>query len=277
MRSITSGVRFFEKAHVKDVCSCLRLLATPGDEMAFARFVRLLPGVGEQTALRLWDKLGCSFALRKPDARGALGALMKPRSAASWQKIAGVFGTEEFPAEFSGRDAAALLAHFVDGFYATHAEGVFEDALERLNDVGAVVDDLSRAPSLASYLSDMALLTNIDGEVGPDAGNDGESLRLSTIHQAKGLEWPVVFVLWVNEGMFPSTRSIADSDDGDEEERRLFYVATTRAADLLCYCAPELRRTREGGTMFCPTSRFIDEIPGNLLGLERATVSHGIF
>jgi DNA helicase II / ATP-dependent DNA helicase PcrA len=81
------------------------------------------------------------------------------------------------------------------------------------------------------------------------------------VHQAKGLEWPVVIILWACEGMFPSSRSMQETAGGEAEERRLFYVAVTRAKDELCLCVPEVRRTREGGVIYSPPSRFVREIP----------------
>jgi DNA helicase-2/ATP-dependent DNA helicase PcrA len=84
------------------------------------------------------------------------------------------------------------------------------------------------------------------------------------VHQAKGLEWPVVFVIWVAEGMFPSSRTLGETGD-DAEERRLFYVAVTRAKDELCLCVPQVRGAREGGVFYCKPSRFIKELPRGLL------------
>ena len=78
----------------------------------------------------------------------------------------------------------------------------------------------------------------------------------------------MVFILWASEGMFPSPRALTEGDEGDAEERRLFYVAVTRAKDELVICAPEVRRAREGGLIHCPASRFIEEIPASLLRHE---------
>lgn len=95
-----------------------------------------------------------------------------------------------------------------------------------------------------------------------------ETIRLSTIHQAKGLEWGVVFILWTMEGLFPSQKTMMD--DGDvSEERRLFYVATTRARDELYLCCPRYRRTRDGGIQTFMPSRFITEIPAHLVQPDR--------
>jgi len=89
-------------------------------------------------------------------------------------------------------------------------------------------------------------------------------VQLGTVHQAKGLEWPVVFVIWAVEGMFPSGRTLEESG-GDAEERRLFYVAVTRARDELVLAAPEIRRARDGGVFYCKPSRFIKELPRTLV------------
>ena len=113
------------------------------------------------------------------------------------------------------------------------------------------------------FLEDVALLTNLDREGGAaDADGEGKVL-LSTVHQAKGLEWPVVILLWCVEGMFPSTRSL-DDQGGDEEERRLFYVAVTRARESLTVFRPHVRTMADGGVMPCTPSRFLKEVPADL-------------
>ena len=109
-------------------------------------------------------------------------------------------------------------------------------------------------------------MSNLDAETDEIRGTDDNVLKLSTVHQAKGLEWRVVFLIWLADGMFPSSRSI--NEGGEGEERRLFYVATTRARDQLYLCAPQLRRTRDGGVMLCQPSRFIEEVPSDLLERE---------
>ncbi|MDP6849270.1 MAG: 3'-5' exonuclease, partial [Kiritimatiellia bacterium] len=88
---------------------------------------------------------------------------------------------------------------------------------------------------------------------------------LSTVHQAKGLEWAAVVVLWVTDGMFPSSRAINESEGGESEERRLFYVAVTRAKDELCLCVPEMRRMRDGGIYYCEPSRYVEELDPGLI------------
>jgi len=140
----------------------------------------------------------------------------------------------------------------------------FDNYPRRLEDIDALIDFTTRYESDEDFLSEMALLTNMDAEAEPVANEPGNALKLSTVHQAKGLEWNVVFLLWAVDGMFPSSRSMNEAG-GEGEERRLFYVATTRAKDELYLCTPEVRRTRDGGVMYCTPSRFVSEIPPNLV------------
>jgi DNA helicase-2/ATP-dependent DNA helicase PcrA len=110
----------------------------------------------------------------------------------------------------------------------------------------------------------MALLTNLDAENEAPADADDEQLRLSTIHQAKGLEFDAVFVIMLCDGLFPSARSL-ESEEGEEEERRLMYVAITRARNELYLSYPLIRATGNTGDMIQQPSRFLSEIPRELL------------
>ncbi len=122
----------------------------------------------------------------------------------------------------------------------------------------------SNSASLDDFLTQLALLTNVEAE--DDPHDDAEKIRLSTIHQAKGLEFDVVFLIMLCDGLFPSARSM-ESIEGEEEERRLFYVAITRARNELYLCHP-LIRTGYGNTgmdAMQQPSRFLSEIPPDLL------------
>ena len=117
--------------------------------------------------------------------------------------------------------------------------------------------------------AEVALLTNLDTDAAAQAEQteDERILRLSTVHQAKGLEWKVVYILFVNEEMFPSKKTV--EEQGDAEERRLFYVAVTRAEDMLFLLTPMVRRQRDGGIIFLDPSRFVEEIPDEYLLKEK--------
>ena len=264
---ITSGVRFFEQAHIKDACSLLRLLANPEDELAFCRLFGMLPGVGPKTAQSLWGKLGGRY-LPGAESDATLEKAMRPASFAAWKKISGV--CDAYVREGLEEDPGEAVHQFVEEFYADHAANVFEDHDRRLEEIAEMEIYTSRYENVREFLSDVALLTNLDAESGDNA-KPGETVRLSTVHQAKGLEWPVVILLWVSDGMFPSARSVNESPDGMSEERRLFYVAVTRAKDELHICSPEMRRMRDGGIIPCGPSPFITELPPGLLQEVRRT------
>jgi DNA helicase-2/ATP-dependent DNA helicase PcrA len=110
----------------------------------------------------------------------------------------------------------------------------------------------------------LALISNVDAEAAPAQNADKEAVNLSSVHQAKGLEFHTVFVIWLSDGMFPSSRSL-DTRDALEEERRLFYVAITRARDELYLTYPHMRLSGGYGDVFQRPSRFLQEIPNDLV------------
>lgn len=260
---ITSGVRFFEQAHVKDVCTVVRLAGNPGDELAFQRLMGFLPGVGDKTALKLWVKLGRRMDAWDPEQSALLTKLLPEKAKADWKRMAVTFekcvrfDAEEHPAH--------LLGAFVDAFYDEYAVETFDNYKNRREDLNGLIDFSSKYATLQEFLEEMALQTNLDQEsrlMGSEAAD--QTVRLSTIHQAKGLEWPVVFVLWLVDGRFPSGKSLDDSG-GEAEERRLFYVAVTRAKDELYLGVPQTSRGRDGMVQRCMPSRFVTELPRDLL------------
>jgi len=260
--SITSGVRFFEQAHIKDVCSVLRLLAHHGDEMAFIRLLSLLPGMGEKTSRSVWRKLGESFDAGDETQRRELQGLLRASARADWESIEPVLAA--YKDEELHEDGGEIVHRFLKAFYEGYANRTFENAQRRIEDIHELILYTARFESVDEFLSDVALLTNLDAEVN-GMNTEEEALRLSTVHQAKGLEWSAVIVLWATDNMFPSSRALQETIDGEAEERRLFYVAVTRAKDELCLCSPEVRRTRDGGVIFCEPSRFVEEVPRELL------------
>jgi DNA helicase-2/ATP-dependent DNA helicase PcrA len=257
---ITSGIRFFEQAHIKDVCALLRMLQNPRDYLSFARLLELLPGVGPRTVQKIWDKLGQAFVPREAAQLKQVGTLMPAGAKESWAGVARVY---ERGCEGAGMTPADLIMEFLEQFYQGYLKRTFENADNRLEDIQEVARFTAKYESLEAFLSEVALMTNLDAEAAP--ADDRPAVRLSTVHQAKGLEWKVVFVLWATDGMFPQVRALVENAEGEAEERRLFYVAITRAKDELYLCQPEIRRGRDGTITFCRPSRFVTEIPEGLL------------
>ena len=260
---ITSGVRFFEQAHIKDVCSLLRILDNPGDELAFCRLLSLFPGVGPRTAATLWGRLGGRFDAADTAQREMVAKTLRAPARAVWRVLEAVLTA--YSDEELQEDGGEIIYRFLRVFYEGHARKSFDNAERRIDDIQELSLHTAKYDSVEQFLSGVALMTNLDAEADTVGVPDGPAVRLSTVHQAKGLEWPVVIVLWATDGMFPSSRSVSESAGGEAEERRLFYVAVTRAKDELCLCVPEVRRTREGGAMYCRPSRFVAELPAGLV------------
>ena len=257
---ITSGIRFFEQAHIKDVLSLLRILTNPGDALAFDRLLCLLPGVGAVTAKRLWKKLGGRFESSQPAMRKILlDSIKKQEAREYWEKIDAIF--PEYHAAGLHAKAGEIIKAFLDAFYDVYLVDNYQNSDSRLDDIRELGVHFDKFDTIEESLNDIALLTNLDAETAT-AASSRNMVRLSTIHQAKGLEWPVVIIIWATEGMFPSGRAMKESEEGEAEERRLFYVAATRAADELVMCTPEVRRSRDGGVIFCTPSRFVEELDG---------------
>jgi DNA helicase-2/ATP-dependent DNA helicase PcrA len=261
--ALTSGVRFFEKAHIKDVCTLLQLLINPANEMAFSRLVQLFPKVGAKTAVKIFKKLGCRVNLQRPETCADVLAALPAAAKEEWEKIQDIFIA--YREENLSNDPGEVIFRFVKAFYKEYMVENFDNHKFRQEDIDGLIDFTVKFESTESFLQEIALLTNLDADSGnaPAEEEDRDSIRLSTVHQAKGLEWKVVFVLFVNEDMFPSKKSVEEA--GDAEERRLFYVAVTRAEDELFLCSPMVRRQRDGGMIFLDPSRFLTEIPEDML------------
>jgi len=262
---ITSGVGVFEQIHVKDVLSYLRLLVNPADELSFMRFLTLLPGVGEVGARRFWTKLGGRFDPRRGEDRDALGQMLGAKARPLWPALCKCF--ECAGGHLADDEVGELIEDFSNFFYEDHLRSQWEadEAEDRLADIKELAAQIASAENgLEGFLQDVALMTNLDAR-----RNDPEADRvtLSTVHQAKGMEWPVVMVPWCNEGMFPSAK--AGEDGRMDEERRLFYVAVTRAKDSLYLFAPEMRRMSDGGSFPVEPSEFVKEIPPDLVCTRR--------
>ncbi len=280
---ITSGVRFFEQAHIKDVTAFVRVVVNPRDEVAFKRMVKLLPGIGNRTAENLWRSWENSLtAVAARDDRGAeatsaptgvsdpgysfgerLRALTVPaKSRKSWEQL--VHTLDEIAPAGQPNMPSEMITSVVEAIYDDYAKANFTNYELRREDLNQLAIFARQFKDVHEFLSQLALISNVDAEAAPAQISDKEAVNLSSVHQAKGLEFHTVFVIWLTDGMFPSNRSL-DTRDALEEERRLFYVAITRARDELYLAYPQMRLSGGYGDVFQRPSRFLQEIPNELV------------
>lgn len=267
--SITSGIRFFEQAHVKDVAAYLKFIVNPRDELAFKRIVRLLEGVGPKSADKLWNNFQSVFG-STPEAPNRLatalqraGAAAPKKTAVDWAQLTATVAQLEAPDVH--RSAARMIELVMEAGYEDYLQEQYTNYRNRQEDLEQLQSFAVQFESVEQFLEQMALQTAIEAEASSEGAPDTDQARLSTIHQAKGLEFDVVFVITLCEGLFPSSRSVK-SQDGEEEERRLFYVALTRARDELYLTFPARRSAVWDGGEDCQLpSRFLLELPKELI------------
>jgi DNA helicase-2/ATP-dependent DNA helicase PcrA len=262
---ITSGIRFFEQAHIKDVISFIRFVANPRDEVAFKRMVKLLPGIGNRSAENLWnawDKaLNESGEIASRSER-LLAMNVSAKSKKHWSQLAHTL--DEIAPGGQPNPPSEMITSVVEAIYDDYAKVNFTNYELRREDLNQLAAFSQQFKDVNEFLSQLALISNVDAEAAPNQNGDKESVNLSTVHQAKGLEFHTVFVIWLTDGMFPSSRSL-DTREALEEERRLFYVAITRAKDELYLTYPHMRLTGGYGDVFQRPSRFLKEIPNKLV------------
>ena len=268
---ITSGVRFFEQAHIKDFTAQLRFASNPADVSAFARFTTLLPKVGPKTAERLHkftreraEKLQQNFV----DVLCSEEVLKKVPADAKeeWPSLAETI--RELVNALTEQAPQDLVQLALDGWYSSYIREIYPNWTERADDLQSLISFAARYDTMEELLAQLVLLASESNERNPEEIKN--CLRLTTIHQAKGLEFPVVFVIGLADGTFPLKRTI---DEGDlEEERRLFYVAVTRAMDELYLTYPMLN-TQGNQVMRLNPSRFVREVDPSRYETLRAAPS----
>ncbi len=266
--SITSGLRFFEQAHVKDVSAFLKFATNPRDEVAFKRMVKLLPGVGAKSAESIWSQT--SDVLDGGTEFGRLLGLKVPsKSAKNWEQL--VHTLAELAPDGSVLAPSTMIDSVLFAVYDDYMKSKFANYEARREDLNTLAGFARQFENTEEFLSQLALLGAVETTDALAVESESEKVTLSTIHQAKGLEWKVVFLIWLTEGMFPSSRS-AETDEGIEEERRLFYVGVTRCCDELYLTYPDLRLNAGYGEAMQRPSRFLTEIPEELIeGWEVST------
>ncbi len=247
------GLRFFEQAHIKEVIAFLKILVNCHDELAWQRLLLFQPGIGLVGAQKIYQQL-----LDRPDLAAitsspVLGLPMRAQTSFGrlQQLVARISSGTNY-------DIAAIIKSIIESDYREQLKNNYDNYQDRLADLEQLALFAANYDDLAKFLADTALGESFKGEslAGYQAGAD-EAVVLSTIHQAKGLEWPAVFILGLLDGQFPNTKAFERLIDL-EEERRLFYVAVTRAQDYLYLTYPLFSLAT--GNLNQP-SQFIKELP----------------
>lgn len=274
--NITSGIRFFEQAHIKDATAYVKFVTNPRDELAFKRMVQLLPGIGGKGADKLWLNFSTAYQAAAAKAgteatpsRAPLAAALQscaasvPKKAAvSWAQLtATISQLEDAPVR---GDSGKMLRLVVEAGYEDYLQENYANYRNRLDDIEQLSIFAQQFPTTEDFLTQLALLSSLEAEPDQPVSKDTEQVRLSSIHQAKGLEFDVVFLIMLCDGLFPASRSLG-TPEGEEEERRLLYVAITRARNEIYLSYPLMRMLPGGsGDAMQQPSRFLSEIPRDL-------------
>ena len=286
---VQSGVRFFEQAHIKDVISYLRIIVNPRDELSWKRVLKMIPGVGNKTANLVFESILNPPAetqrrrddllslpiiekgVMSDDKAHSLPLVFPPlppklRDKATWRSFVELL--ELLTAQENRNNPTKQIELILTSGYESYLQENYENAEARVEDIKGLAAFASRYKSTEEFLSELALLSTerfaepqplVGEEVIEGAGED-ELLTLTSVHQAKGLEWKSVFIIWAAEGKFPSPRSLREIDS-EEEERRLWYVALTRAKDELYLTYPLMITDYNRQSVLQKPSRFITECP----------------
>lgn len=268
---ITSGLRFFEQAHVKDVAAFMKFAVNRQDEVSFMRMVRLCDGIGNVSAYKLWNEWLQSDAAKAETMTGTFSEVLLPlkvpkKAKSTWEQFAYTLD-ELIDKEGKPVAPAFMIRSIVEGVYEDYMKAKFKNYEQRQQDLEQLSNFSDRFTDSLEFLSQLSLLSGVDTDNKPDQqAQDRDAVTLTTGHQAKGLEWNVVFAVWLADGMFPHKRAIDEGGDSAlEEERRLFYVTVTRAKDELYLTYPVINHQARDGDIMMRPSRFLTDLPKDLV------------
>lgn len=241
------GSKFLEASHLKDMIAHLRILQNPYDQVSWLRVLPLIEGIGSQTAIDIFNHIKSI-----PEPFDLTGFKSRQQIAENLSQLAKMLlmGAKNI------QSSPARLLEIVADYYFPLLKARYDDYPRRFKDIDQLSVIADKFSSLTDFLADLALE--------PPADSICEALVLSTIHSAKGLEWHSVFVISALEGRFPAFGSLKNPADL-EEERRLLYVAMTRAEQNLAISYPSQIWDPSSGTFLGRPSRFLDEVKSNLL------------
>jgi len=269
---ITSGLRFFEQAHVKDVAAFMKFAVNRQDEVSFMRMVRLVEGIGNVSAAKLWQEWLKSDAAKAETMPSSFSEVLIPlkvpkKAKTTWEQFAYTLD-ELIDKEGKVAAPAQMIRSITDGVYEDYMKAKFKNYEQRQQDLEQLSNFSDRFTDPLEFLSQLSLLSGVDTDKKPaqQEQQDRDAVTLTTGHQAKGLEWNIVFAVWLADGMFPHKRAIDEGGDAAlEEERRLFYVTVTRAKDELYLTYPVINHQARDGDIMMRPSRFITDLPKDLV------------
>ncbi|MFN3199745.1 MAG: ATP-dependent helicase [Bradymonadia bacterium] len=253
---IRSGLRFFEQAHIRDLLAHLRILHNPRDQLAWMRVLKMREGIGNNLAVRIVSAL---TAQGDPMAalHSGINVQLPSRARKSFEGVRGLLLRLDKPAMI--RNPAAMFDEILGAGLESRLQDGAPNAEQRVEDIKQLGHFAAQYTDYRDFLNELSLVENLSAEQVVAGGDTDERLLLSTVHQAKGLEWDAVFMLDMADGRFPLARAL-QSQEQEEEERRLFYVATTRARRDLYLCYPQWGIDRDRTRIFMRPSRFLTEI-----------------
>jgi DNA helicase II / ATP-dependent DNA helicase PcrA len=275
---IVGGLKFYDRKEIKDILAYLRVIANPNDDISLLRIINVPKrGVGASSLDKIVryaseNELSIFEALAELEhiglsARIAASLLEFRRQLEQWAQLQEYVSVTELVEEVLDKSGYREMLK---------AENTLEaqSRLENIDEFLSVTkhfENVSEDKSLIAFLTDLALISDID-QLNEANGNSEDSVVLMTLHSAKGLEFPVVFLIGMEEGIFPHNRSLDDEDEM-EEERRLAYVGITRAEEELFLTSAQMR-TLFGNIHVNPVSRFIREIPEELMEMINRRTLH---
>jgi DNA helicase II / ATP-dependent DNA helicase PcrA len=266
---IVGGLKFYDRKEIKDVLAYLRVIANPNDDISLLRIINVPKrGIGvssidkivsyaSENGLSVFEALG-ELEHIGLSARIAASLIEFRRQLEQWAQLQEYVSVTELVEEVLDKSG---YREMLKAEKTLEAQSRLENIDEFLS-VTKHFENVSEDKSLIAFLTDLALISDID-QLNETNGEEQDAVVLMTLHSAKGLEFPVVFLIGMEEGIFPHSRSLDDEDEM-EEERRLAYVGITRAEEELFLTSAQMR-TLFGYTNINPVSRFIREIPEELV------------
>jgi len=246
---IRGGMRFFEQAHIKDILAYLKVTVNPKDELSFKRALSIHRGIGRGFAHRIWEEYG----IKRTKGEDIIKSLPKKQKQ-------GFREFNDIVSKIKDTKSPQEAIREILKTYADYCNITFDNPQDRISDLEELAKMAHTFPTIRRFILDLSSYEDFKGETALSSQSKDQILILSTIHQSKGLEWEAVFIIGFSDYEFPHPKAL-NSQDSLEEERRLFYVASTRSKSLLYITYPQNKYTFKNGLIISRPSIFLDELP----------------